>query len=540
MPVCLTAGPAARQHFTSSITGSRRPLANPNQRDGRRRTGADTKKLDTRSALRLALTAILLPLVALIGLQAYQAYWRAPQFTLDRKWVDHSFEVIFAAQAVWVTVQRAQSGERGYLLTADPRLRAEYERGIAGIRPRVEQLRALTADNPEQQRRLAELATLVDKQSAQLKDALDANERGGLSAAVPLVRHDADVDDFGAIHDLLRNVIGSERELLARRVTKMASDERRMAYTALAGGELALALAVLGVVLTVSAFRHARALESERRDLERRMWQQERHTQTVLAQTQKMEALGQLTGGVAHDFNNVLHVIRNAVAVMERRTNISEAERKQYLEMIRRNADRAAMTTARLLAFSREQALDPEALDLNALIAGLDNLLRHVLGASVRVETTLAGGLWSVCADRNQLETALINLTVNARDAMPEGGTLTIATSNEVLDQDYAQREPEVRVGQYALITVADTGTGMSEDVLARAFDPFFTTKEVGRGTGLGLSQVFGFVQQSEGHIKIHSELGRGTTVKLYLPRLSSGQLAASGAPATTAAAAVG
>jgi signal transduction histidine kinase len=519
------------------LTGTAADDQWPNWRGRCGGIGADTKKLGTRSALRVALAAILLPLVALIGLQAYQAYWRAPQLTLDRAWVDHSFEVIFAAQAVWVAVQRAQSGERGYLLTADPRHLAEYERGIAGIAPRLDRLRVLTADNPDQQRRVAELGTLIEQQSARMKDALDANARGGLSAAIPLVRHDADVDAIGAIHDRLGDLIGAERELLNLRVGKVAADERHMAYMALAGGGLALALAVLGVALAVSAFRHARALESGQRDLERRMWEQERHTHAVNAHTQKMEALGQLTGGVAHDFNNVLHVIRNAVAVLERRLNLGEAELKKYLEMIRRNADRAAMTTARLLAFSREQALDPEPLDLNNLIAGLDNLLRHVLGASIRVETALAGELWAVCADRNQLETALINLAVNARDAMPDGGTLTIATSNEVLDQA-EPREPGAKPGQYALIAVSDTGVGMAREVVAKAFDPFFTTKEVGRGTGLGLSQVFGFVKQSEGHVKIVSEPGRGATVRLYLPRLADARAAASPAVATPAASA--
>jgi signal transduction histidine kinase len=486
----------------------------------------------------VALAAILLPLVALIGLQAYQAYWRAPQLTVDRKWVDHSFEVIFAAQAVWASVQRAESGERGYLLTEDPRHRAEYERGTTGIAPRLDRLRVLTEDNPDQEQRVAAVASLIDQQSARMKDALDANARSGLSAAVPLVRQDAAVDAIGAIHDRLTDLISVERELLTLRVSKVAADERHMAYTALAGGGLALALAVLGVALAVSAFRHARALESERRDLEHRMWQQERHTHAVIAHTQKMEALGRLTGGVAHDFNNVLHVISNAVAVLERRANPGETELKKYLEMIRRNADRAAMTTARLLAFSREQSLEPEPLDLNALIAGLDNLLRHVLGAAIRVDSVLAGGLWWVCADRNQLETALINLAVNARDAMPDGGTLTIATSNELLDQAYSQREPEVKAGQYALISVSDTGVGMAREVLAKAFDPFFTTKEVGRGTGLGLSQVFGFVQQSEGHVKIDSEPGRGTTVKLYLPRLTDARSAvpAAATPAASAA----
>jgi len=188
--------------------------------------------------------------------------------------------------------------------------------------------------------------------------------------------------------------------------------------------------------------------------------------------------------------------------------------------MIERNTDRAAGTTSRLLAFSRQQPLDPKPTDINKLVAGMAELLRNVLGESVSMETVLGSGLWPVAVDKNQLETAILNLAVNARDAMPSSGKLTIETSNAFLDESYAEMNLGVATGQHAMLAVSDTGVGMTKEIMARAFDPFFTTKESGRGTGLGLSQVFGFIKQSGGHVKIYSEPGEGTTIKMYFPRL--------------------
>jgi CheY-like chemotaxis protein len=184
-----------------------------------------------------------------------------------------------------------------------------------------------------------------------------------------------------------------------------------------------------------------------------------------------------------------------------------------------RAASRAAMLTHRLLAFSRRQPLAPEVLSVNKLVAGMSDLMRRTLGEAILIEAVLAGGLWPTLADSNQLENALINLAINARDAMPEGGKLTIETANTHLDQAYARMHDEVQPGQYVGIFVTDTGTGMAPETVAHAFEPFFTTKESGQGTGLGLSQVYGFIKQSGGHVKIYSEVGLGTTVKLYLPR---------------------
>ena len=237
-----------------------------------------------------------------------------------------------------------------------------------------------------------------------------------------------------------------------------------------------------------------------------------------IRQAQKMEAVGQLTGGVAHDFNNLLTVIMGNLEHLERVLPPAQPTHR-FIAAALRGATRAAMLTQRLLAFSRRQPLAPEVLSVNKLVAGMSDLLRRTIGEAIFVETVLAGGLWPTFADGNQLENALINLAFNARDAMPEGGKLTIETANSHLDEAYARMHNEVQPGQYVGIFVTDTGIGMSAEVVSKAFEPFYTTKEIGQGTGLGLSQVYGFIKQSGGHVKIYSEMGQGTTVKLYLPR---------------------
>jgi PAS domain S-box-containing protein len=287
-----------------------------------------------------------------------------------------------------------------------------------------------------------------------------------------------------------------ERELLeARRAAETASQELR---------ELNLTL-------------EARVAE----EVAQRMQAEE-----ALRQGQKMEAIGQLTGGVAHDFNNLLTVIIGGIETISRQlAKLPPGPATERIEraaaMATHGAERAATLTARLLAFSRRQPLDPRPLDANRLVTGLADLLQRTLGETVALQTVSGAGLWRTIADPAELENALVNLAVNARDAMPGGGQLTIETSNAHLDDAYVDSLPEpVSPGRYVLIAVSDTGTGMDAETLSRVFEPFFTTKEVGKGTGLGLSQVYGFVRQSGGHIKIYSEPGHGTTVKIYLPKL--------------------
>ncbi|MCR5881117.1 PAS domain-containing sensor histidine kinase [Phenylobacterium sp. J367] len=236
-----------------------------------------------------------------------------------------------------------------------------------------------------------------------------------------------------------------------------------------------------------------------------------------LRQSQKMEAVGQLTGGIAHDFNNMLTGILGGLDMVQRRLASGKpAEAQRFIQGAIASAERAAALTHRLLAFSRQQTLDPSAVDANGLVLSMEDLLRRTLGERIDLAIELDPGLWSTVVDANQLESALLNLAINARDAMPDGGKLTIETVNVQLA---AGAQSELAPGDYVQLSVSDTGTGMSPDVMGRVFDPFFTTKPLGQGTGLGLSMVFGFARQSGGDVTIYSELGRGTTVRLYLPR---------------------
>jgi PAS domain S-box-containing protein len=243
-------------------------------------------------------------------------------------------------------------------------------------------------------------------------------------------------------------------------------------------------------------------------------------TEDALRQSQKMEAIGQLTGGIAHDFNNLLQGITGGLDLVKKRVmqgRFSELDR--FISGAMTSASRASALTHRLLAFSRRQPLVPRPVEVNPLLASMEELLRRSLGERVVFELVTGGGLWLTKCDLNQLENAVLNLAINARDAMPDGGTLTIETANSHLDSGYAAVHQDIEPGQYVCISVTDTGTGMSAATIAKAFEPFFTTKPLGRGTGLGLSMIYGFAKQSGGHAKIYSELNKGTTVKLYLPR---------------------
>ncbi|HEX6795660.1 MAG TPA: CHASE sensor domain-containing protein [Casimicrobiaceae bacterium] len=297
----------------------------------------------------------------------------------------------------------------------------------------------------------------------------------------------------------------------------------RYAVLALLVTMASLIFVMLGVGQRQLAAANAR-LRTQGRDLAdtneklRAQIEQRENAEAALRQVQKMEAMGQLTGGIAHDFNNLLQVIIGNLEVLQRRHPLLGEDAKRTIAAAVRGAERAATLTQRLLAFARRQPLNPKPIDVNKLVTGMSELLHRTLGESITIETVLAGGIWRVNADANQLENALLNLAVNARDAMDNGGKLTIETANAHLDEAYAHSN-EANPGQYVLIAVSDTGAGMPGDVLSKAFEPFFTTKDVGKGSGLGLSQVYGFIKQSEGHAKIYSEPGEGTTIKLYLPR---------------------
>jgi signal transduction histidine kinase len=321
-----------------------------------------------------------------------------------------------------------------------------------------------------------------------------------------------------ALADKLRNVSMLERPVQAITLTtamQVALRARRRQYEIKA---LIEAQEQAAERLEALVAERTQELEKANEDLKSQMTERER-VEASLRQSQKMEAVGQLTGGLAHDFNNLLTGISGSLELTRARLSQGKADSvDRYITTAQEAVKRAAALTHRLLAFSRRQALEPKPTNVNRLVTGMEELIRRTVGPAIHVEVVGAGGLWSTLVDPNQLENALLNLCLNARDAMPQGGRLTIETANRWLDERGA-RDLDIAPGQYISLCVTDTGTGMEPDVAAHAFDPFFTTKPLGQGTGLGLSMIYGFARQSGGQIRIYSEVGKGTSMCLYLPR---------------------
>ncbi|WP_216599926.1 ATP-binding protein [Sphingomonas sp. AP4-R1] len=355
----------------------------------------------------------------------------------------------------------------------------------------------------EKARRTGQLTSFGDSRHDPLEGLVELSGSGILAAVdVPISRAGSVIGGFYIAHGEVR--LWTENELaLVREVAELTwlAVERAEAIIRLEDrvarqdGDLARA---------ASDLRSATTGQSD--------------AESQVRQLQKMEAVGQLTGGIAHDFNNMLAVIIGGLNLAQRRLDRGDTDIKRFMDGAMEGATRAAALTQRLLAFSRQQPLAPETVDGNKLVNGLTELLSRTLGERVQLETVLTPGLWKTLADPIQLENVIVNLAVNARDAMPDGGKLTIETGNANIDAEYAH-DAEIPIGHYVMLAVSDTGSGMPAAVIAKAFDPFFTTKGVGKGTGLGLSQVFGFVRQSGGHVRIYSEVGHGTTIKIYLPR---------------------
>jgi PAS domain S-box-containing protein len=588
-------------------------------------------------AIAGSLALVVVPTIALIGIELYNVAEIAPDLRQAQELVVHTLQAISAAQALDQTVQDAERGQRNYLITGDETQLETYRRSVAGAPTRLTDLRRLTADNPEQQERIAMLETQLDIELGDLQHGIDAQRQGGFEAARAIVQTNVGRDAMREITGLLGFAIQAEGRLLTERQQRLAEGRRARVEANLVVIGLALVVMALGGWLVARAMLRSRGAqialgESEQRfrlliegisdysifmldsggvvtswnpsgertkgysaaeaiglhfsrfyteedrlagipdrglvtamrtgkyeaegwrmrkdgsrfwasvaidairdasgklvgyakitrDItDRRQQQEEREkAQALHAQSQKMEAIGQLTGGIAHDFNNLLTAILGSIELLERQFGRLDLGRSlQLLAGAKRAAEQAAALTQHLLAFSRRQALAPQVVDLNKQVGTVSELLRRILGENIAIESVLAGGLWRTRVDPNQLESTLLNLAVNARDAMPDGGKLTIETGNTFLDEDYALGNAEVTPGQYVMIAVTDTGSGMSAETIAQAFEPFFTTKPEGEGTGLGLSQVYGFVKQSGGHVKLYSELAQGTTVKIYLPR---------------------
>jgi signal transduction histidine kinase len=420
------------------------------------------------------------------------------------------------------TLQDAETGQRGYLLTGETPYRAPYDEAVAALPGQVGLLRDAAGDDQERAIQLGRLGTAVDAKLRELAETVDLQERGQTVEALAIIRSNRGK----ALMDEVRAIVAEiRRDENASLQAKLDESERMDMWLRVTGIGAALSIVGLALFGFLDMRRRLRdilaahtQLAAANHELKREMASRQA-AETQVRQMQKMEAVGQLTGGIAHDFNNMLAVIMSAMNLIERKLKRGETDIAKFVESALDAAKRAASLTGRLLAFSRQQPLAPSVIEANRMVAGMSDLLRRTLGESVAVETVLAGGLWKTHADPSQLENAILNLAVNGRDAMADGGKLTIETANAYLDDAYAAAHAEVPAGQYVMIAVTDTGTGMSPDVAAKAFEPFFTTKSAGKGTGLGLSQVFGFVKQSGGHVKIYSETGQGTTVKIYLPR---------------------
>jgi signal transduction histidine kinase/ActR/RegA family two-component response regulator len=449
------------------------------------------------------------------------AGWFIALQEVDTDFVRRAFAIQQSVARTFSLLQDAETGQRGYLLTGDPAYLDPFSNAEAQFDREFDNLDRLIV-NPAQKRAALTLRSIADDKRAVLRRTIALRRAGEVESALSIVQSGSGK----ALMDRARDVVATMQDAEATLLSASIEETRRNAVVIQAAIILAASLALLLALLSVyylraylsNSFEAYRKLAAANDALAHEAIERDRLA-AQLQQSQKLEVVGQLTGGIAHDFNNMLAVVIGNLELLRRRIAGGRTDVTRFMDGALDGAERAAALTQRLLAFSRQQPLSPAAIDANGLVSGMSELLRRSLGEGVAVETILAGGLWPIHVDAGQLESAIVNLAVNARDAMPEGGKLTIETGNSSLDEAYSKLHEEVQSGSYVLIAVSDTGVGMSRETIGKAFDPFFTTKASGKGTGLGLSQVYGFVKQSGGHVKIYSEPGHGTTIKLYLPR---------------------
>ena len=438
----------------------------------------------------------------------------------DTATVSRTLDIQKRLLGVLSLMEDAETGQRGFLLTGDARYLAPYTRATLAMPGALAGLDRVIED-PRQRAALLRLRAAVEARSAKLLVGLEVRRAGDLQTASRWMLANQSRDLMDRVRRDVAEMGAAEERLLVDRHRNADSTLLGLRLLMVTGFAMLVLVTVVVVRQNGSRIRAALGAAHNLAGANAKLKSEADYREAAEAQVrqmQKTEALGQLTGGIAHDFNNMLSIVIGNLDLARRRMDDPKRAR-DHIDNALDGAQRAAVLTARLLAFARHQPLSPTPCDPNKLVGGMSELLRQTIGEGTRLETVLAGGVWGVFIDPSQLENAILNLCVNARDAMAEGGRLTIDTANAHLDEDYVFDNPGVSVGQYVVISVTDTGEGMSAEVLERAFDPFYTTKPVGRGTGLGLSQVYGFMKQSGGHVKIYSEVGRGTTIRLYLPR---------------------
>lgn len=448
----------------------------------------------------------------------------------------HSFEIMLRANQLSGAVSSAEAALGRYVVSSDKQLGQQYVAQWTRAADRLARLRQVTGDNPAQQAQVVALQKAFDERGRELNETASYSAFGRDRDAWGSYYRVRQSAARSQVETLLERVVDLERGVLRER-TQAASDlidNSKLASRILMGfgifivlGAVALgwlAIDAQGQRAVADAEANAQreraaelqqAVEAATAQLRAEAREREQ-AEAQLRQVQKMEAVGQLTGGIAHDFNNMLAVVLGGLELAKRHLHTGGPDAQRHIENAMEGANRAAALTRRLLAFSRAEPLLPEAVEAGALIGGMSDLLDRTLGDAILVRTTDAGKGWRVWVDRHQLENALLNLAVNARDAMDGRGTLTISAGGATLG---AGEIGECAAGDYVTLTVADTGCGMTPEVVERVFEPFFTTKPVGKGTGLGLSQIFGFVRQSDGEIGIQTAPGEGTRVTLYLPR---------------------
>jgi signal transduction histidine kinase/ActR/RegA family two-component response regulator len=435
-------------------------------------------------------------------------------------WVAHSLDVQAKAAQLLGRVQDLELAKGDYLLTRLDAFLPAYDEARAAIQQALDKLRSSVPDNPEQTARVGRMGLSIEDILTTSTRAIELGRSGQFLEATKIATVGRGQQTLESFRVLVDEFEKAESDLLLERQAAESTARAIMLGLVLISLVSAAGAALGALFLSGALIRELRE-GSEALAEETRLRQD---AQAILAQAQKMESIGQLAGGVAHDFNNLMTVVIGNLDSAERRLagggTADATSIGRPIAAAMQGAKRAAALTQRLLAFSRQQVLSPQQVDLNRLVGGLSEMLTRTVGETIAVETILGSGLWATFVDASQLENAIVNLVVNARDAMPEGGRITIETANSSLDEAYCRQFGDVAPGQYVLLSVTDSGTGITPENLRKVFEPFFTTKSAPAGTGLGLAMIYGFVKQSKGHVRIYSEVGHGTTAKIYLPRM--------------------
>lgn len=434
----------------------------------------------------------------------------------------HTITVENALHRLYGAIRGIESDERGYLITHDIRYLEFNKDAIDQIVKDLNIVSALISADKAQSARLAELRPLLSERLRVLSIRRELIQKEEFDKAIAIIKSGSDRSLMKQVDSIIWQMIADEEKSYRQR-----DFSYRTAVEQLQNAIASMILVVVGVTIFAiwQAQRQMLALQESRDSVKfayEKLLDETNKRQSVeaqLRQSQKLDSLGQLAGGIAHDFNNMLGVIVASLNILRRKLDKIEGDYTSYIDSALLSADNASELIRRLLAFSRIQPLAPEALDANLFVSQMSNMLIRSIGDGIKLIVTLDDKLWPTKADANELQNAILNLAVNARDAMPEGGNLMITTKNCVIGKTDHLLLVDLPIGDYVVLEIEDTGKGMPPDVAAKAFDPFYTTKEVGKGSGLGLSQVHGFVKQSGGNVRIISEVDKGTKIEMYLPR---------------------